>query len=139
MTKTILVPLDLSHIGAQVLETAREMASLHKAKIVLMTVVPILPPIVGAYLPNHYQGDVEDKARERMVTRLREEGLEENGYEYVVRHGVPYDEIIRYAREINAHMIVVGSHAPSAADYLLGSTAAKIVRHAACSVYVVRA
>ncbi|TPQ46867.1 universal stress protein UspA, partial [Prosthecomicrobium hirschii] len=34
--------------------------------------------------------------------------------------------------------IVVSSHRPSMATYLIGSNAAKIVRHAPCSVMVVR-
>jgi nucleotide-binding universal stress UspA family protein len=33
---------------------------------------------------------------------------------------------------------VIGSHRPSMAIYLIGSNAARIVRHAKCSVLVVR-
>ena len=35
-------------------------------------------------------------------------------------------------------MIVIASHDPGLADYLLGSTAGRVVRHAHCSVLVVR-
>ncbi len=34
--------------------------------------------------------------------------------------------------------IIVASHKPNVGDYLLGTTAARVVRHAACSVFVVR-
>ena len=37
-----------------------------------------------------------------------------------------------------ADLIVIGCHAPGVGDFLLGSNAARVVRHAGCSVYVVR-
>jgi nucleotide-binding universal stress UspA family protein len=55
-----------------------------------------------------------------------------------VRFGGTYQEILAHAEKIGAELIVIGSHKPNVADYLLGSTAARVVRHARCSVYVVR-
>lgn len=52
--------------------------------------------------------------------------------------GSAKDEILDYAQEINADLIVVGSHRPSTSTYLLGSTASAIVRHAKTSVFVIR-
>ena len=46
--------------------------------------------------------------------------------------------VLRVAEEADSNLIVVGSHDPAARDYLIGSNAAKIVRHSHCSVYVVR-
>ena len=37
-----------------------------------------------------------------------------------------------------ADCIVIGSHKPGLIDYLLGSTAARVVRHAPCAVHVLR-
>jgi len=42
------------------------------------------------------------------------------------------------ATEAGTGCIVIGSHKPGLRDYLLGSTAAKVVRHAACAVHVKR-
>jgi universal stress protein F len=55
----------------------------------------------------------------------------------VVSGGV-YHELLREATEWRADLIVVGSHRPVMSDYLLGSNAKTIVRHAQCSVLVVR-
>lgn len=52
--------------------------------------------------------------------------------------GSAKDEILDYAQEIGADLIVVGSHHPSTSTYLLGSTASAIVRHAKTSVFVIR-
>lgn len=57
-----------------------------------------------------------------------------------VRLGRPFAEIIGYAREIDADMIVMATHGRGAiAHMLLGSTTEKVVRKAACAVLTVRA
>lgn len=55
-----------------------------------------------------------------------------------VLHGTIYDEVLRAAEKLGVDVIVIGSHRPALKDYLLGPNAARVVRHAQCSVYVVR-
>ena len=52
--------------------------------------------------------------------------------------GSVYDEVLKQADEQKADLIVVGSHRPNWSTYLIGSNAATVVRHALCSVLVVR-
>ena len=49
-----------------------------------------------------------------------------------------YAEILEVAEEAKADLVVVGSHRPAVKDYLLGTNAARIVRHARCSVLAAR-
>ena len=57
----------------------------------------------------------------------------------LVTHGASiYAEILAVAEEAEADLIVVGSHRPAMKDYLLGTNAARVVRHARCSVLVAR-
>ena len=56
----------------------------------------------------------------------------------MVRLGSVYNEVLEEADGTGTDLIVVGSHRPTMATYLLGSNAAAIVRHATCSVLVVR-
>ncbi len=58
--------------------------------------------------------------------------------EVAVRDGHPSTEILAFATEIGADMIVIDSHDPGLVDYFLGSVAARVVRHAHCSVLVAR-
>ena len=58
--------------------------------------------------------------------------------EQAIRHGSVYGEILRYARDVQADLIVMASHKPELKDFLLGPNAAHVVRHADCSVWVVR-
>jgi len=55
-----------------------------------------------------------------------------------VKIGVPWETICEAAREKQADLVVIGSHGYRGLDRLLGTTAAKVVNHAHCSVLVVR-
>ncbi|MBY6154217.1 universal stress protein [Vannielia litorea] len=46
--------------------------------------------------------------------------------------------ILEEAESMDADLIVIASHRPGLQDYFLGSTAARVVRHAKCCVHVIR-
>ncbi len=56
----------------------------------------------------------------------------------IVRFGSVASEVLAEADDWPADLIALGSHRPGIAAYLLGSHAAAIVRHAQCSVLVIR-
>ena len=58
--------------------------------------------------------------------------------ETLVRIGGIYHEVLEAAEARKADLVVVGSHRPGMATYLIGSNATAIVRHATCSVLVIR-
>ena len=64
--------------------------------------------------------------------------LAEGAVAISVRFGDVYHEILSYADKISTDLIIVASHKPNFGNYLLGTTAARIVRHATCSVFVAR-
>ena len=55
-----------------------------------------------------------------------------------VLYGTIYDQIIKVANECGADLIVMGSHRPALEDYLIGPNAARVMRHAKQSVFIVR-
>ena len=55
-----------------------------------------------------------------------------------MRHGTPGSGILDAAEDLGIDLIVIGSHKPDLTDYFLGSTAARVVRHAQCPVLVMR-
>jgi nucleotide-binding universal stress UspA family protein len=122
MPRKILVPIDLEH-GArvdEVLRIAADFAAAGEGEVELLTVVEAAPVVVSQFLPESGMGVAAD----RVST--------------AVRFGGTYQEILAHAETLGADLIVIGSHKPNVADYLLGSTASRVVRHAHCSVYVVR-
>jgi universal stress protein F len=46
--------------------------------------------------------------------------------------------IVEFADENHIDCIIVASHKPGIEDFFLGSTASRVVRHAKCSVHVIR-
>ena len=75
----------------------------------------------------------------RIATLIRRANATDLKPNVLVTHGTSiYAEILRAAEEAQADLVVVGSHRPAMKDYLLGTNAARVVRHARCSVLVAR-
>ena len=62
-------------------------------------------------------------------------GLEPN---VVISQDDPTGAVLDTAEWANGDLIVIASHVPRVSDIFLGSTAAWVVRHADCSVHVIR-
>ena len=141
MFKSILLPVDLSDstAGQKAQETAIKLAEENNAELHVITVVPDFGmSIVGVYFEDGFL----DKAIEEGGKKLQE---------YVASHistsakvtshiaqGTIYDEILRVAEKYNCDLIVMASHRPALQDYLLGPNAARVMRHAKQSVFIVR-
>ena len=82
--------------------------------------------------------ELESNARIALADLAQDEELGARALTHV-RHGKPFLEIIRAARELEADVLVIGSHGQSGlSETLFGSTAEKVVRKAPCAVLVVR-
>jgi len=136
MHKRILVTIDPADTkrASEMLPVARQIGG-DDAEIIMLSVVQDIPTYVAAELP----GGVTDKAKQRTQEALREMAAQEGvNAEIVVRSGQASAGILGTAKEKQADVIVIASHHPELTDYLLGSTAHRVVRHAPCSVYVLR-
>jgi universal stress protein F len=140
MYKKILVPIDVSHSesGELGLNAAVKIANASGAQMVLLSVIADLPNLVASQLPPDFAKQAAASADEQLRAIAKKCGLADGAYKTVVRDGPAHHEILDEADQIGADLIVVASHRPELADYLLGSVAAKVVRHANCSVLVVR-
>jgi nucleotide-binding universal stress UspA family protein len=141
MYKNILLALDLVHEGSwtKALPTAVEYAQKFDSTLHLVTVVPSFGmSIVGTYFPKDFESKALAEARERLAAFAKEHLPGGLAVETHVAHGRSYDEILAAAKKLDVDLIVIGSHQPGTEDYLLGSTASRVVRFAPCSVLVVR-
>ena len=136
MYNTIIVPIDLGHVeqGKPMIDVAKSLAD-KGAKIVLVNVVEDVPARVTAVIPDDAHEKIIEHAESELKTLAKLAGAD---VEAIIRGGHPPSEIIAVAESKGADLIVVASHRPDWHDYLLGSTAARVVRHAKCSVLVVR-
>ena len=136
MPKTIIVPVALAQIekAQTMLDVARQLGG-KDGEIVLVTVIEEVPGYIAAELPAGLLENAADEARGELRTLARNAGME---LAVEVRKGNPASAILAVADERNADVIVIASHRPGLQDYFLGSTAARVVRHAKCSVHVIR-
>jgi universal stress protein A len=85
-----------------------------------------------------YVKHIEDDARARLQQAIPA-GTGRASYEALLAHGRPHEEIVRIARERDAHLIVIGVHGRPAVDLmLLGSTTHHVIRTAPCPVLTLR-
>lgn len=136
MFSNILVPIDIAHTGhgAKAIQATKEIAN-SNSKVTLLTVLPSIPSYVASELPQDIQLNSSKIAEKQLTMLLQQSTLTAS---LVIKHGNPYHTILDVAEEIKADCIIISSHKPGWESYLLGSVAAKVVRHANCSVMVLR-
>jgi len=135
--QNIVVPIDFSGEAAHALATALEMTGepshVHPVHV-LFPLDSVSPGVVW--------GDIDDPQREQAVREHFGELLTQHHLPAMtleVRFGNPGLEITEYAEKIGAELIVIPSHGYHGVKRLvLGSVAERVIRHAHCSVLVLR-
>jgi nucleotide-binding universal stress UspA family protein len=140
MFKNILVAVDLEHDTHidDLLRVASDIANAYGAQVHLLNVIGAAPAVVSQFLPENYEKMASEKIEKDLAALAAKVDLAEGAAASSVRFGGVYQEILAHAANIGADLIIVASHKPNVGDYLLGTTAARIVRHASCSTLVVR-
>lgn len=136
MYRTIIVPIDLSQEtkGRRILDLAARLGG-GEARIILANILEELPGYVAVELPAGLIEQSRTDAEEKLKAIAADVGIEA---EIQVRVGHPGNQILELAEETKADLIIIASHRPGLQDYFIGSTAGRVVRHAACSVLVTR-
>jgi nucleotide-binding universal stress UspA family protein len=140
MFTTILIPVDLAEpeVSSPALTKAIALAGITNARLVLVYVRSILPVTFMEYVPPSFDEEQQSDAEQKLAEIAAGLNFPKERLSTVVRMGSVYNEVLAEAVKQKADLIVVGSHHPGMATYLLGSNASTIVRHADCSVLVVR-
>lgn len=140
MFKSILVPVDLAEMDVvrPALDKALALAGMTGASLHLVYVRSILPVTFMEYVPPSFDEEQQAECEKKMAEVLAGLPGDKSKVTSAVRMGAVYNEVLAEAEKQSCDLIVVGSHHPSMSTYLLGSNAATIVRHAPCSVLVVR-
>ncbi len=134
MYKKILVPMALDHgLSAHTLQVARALSA-EDSEIIALHVYEMPQGSVSAYLDKDVVAEGFCAAR----NLLRDKVSGVDGIKCDIVKGHTARTIIDYANDNDVECIVIGSHKPGLSDYFLGSTASRVVRHAACAVHVHR-
>ena len=138
MFKNVFIPIDLDEPTSwlKALPAAVAMAQSSNASLTLGTVIPDNEAAIHAqWSPQAYR-EMHELARIRL-----DKIADQCGYalhNVVVGGGSVAAGIVELAERAEADLIVLASHRPGPKDYLIGAHALHVVRHARCSVFVVR-
>ncbi len=143
MTGSVLCAVDVSNgdEDIHVIQKAAQLAELEGAQLDVIAVVPDFGMSqVGAFFEAGHHDQMIAEAKEHLNTLvINAIGADQNDkVRHVISTGRAYEEVLKLAEKTNTSLIVVGAHKADLTDYLLGPNAARVVRHAKCSVYVVR-
>ena len=154
--KKILYATDLSENARYAFGYAVSLADRYDAKIAIIHIVEKLTPfatalvedIVGSEKMDTLRKEKESKIIESIRQRLEDfcqQAIQEVPQcsmaveKTIVESGQPVDEIIRYAEQTDADMIVMGSHGQGMlADVTMGSTSRRVLRRCSRPVLVIR-
>jgi nucleotide-binding universal stress UspA family protein len=141
MYKKILIPVDLESPAMvdAALGVAQALGDANgKTQLRLINVQPLVPVSLLGYLPPSFDVEFQKEAEKKLGEIAGKVSFPSDSLSTNLRYGAVYPEVLAEAEDWGADLIIVGSHRPGMATYLLGSSAAAIVRHAKCSVLVVR-
>ncbi|MGA0845304.1 MAG: universal stress protein [Luteolibacter sp.] len=143
--KTIIVAIDFSNASPGVLEMATRIAEAFAAKLCLFHVVEPEPSYTAyGFTPDEfpalhaYQEEAKHRAADKLEKLHTEVKKKLPDSVCQVAEGSPLHALLDYSRELNADLVVLGSHGHGAiASLLLGSVADGMVRKAAVPTLIV--
>ncbi len=140
MFKNTLFPVDLHEESSwqKALPMAVEYCRAFNSTLHVLNVVPSLAMGAATFLPEDAEQKMMEHANNTLAAFVKEHVPETIEVHRVIGQGSVYQSILEVAERIGADIIVLASHRPALSAYLLGPNAARVVRHAKCSVLVVR-
>lgn len=130
---TVVVPWDFSQHAEAALNYAIEKYSSDNVRVICVLEQP------HAYEMGWGGEEAEQKAIESCIAHFFEntEHAHDTGLQFFTEFGDPSDEIVRFAKEQNAGVIVIPTHGRTGLRKLfMGSVAQKVIGKASCPVVV---
>lgn len=109
MFKNILVPTDLSERSLKALDIALKMSSVAGGKITLLHVIEIIEDVNSNEFMDFYE-KLKIRAQKKMVDMMKEYGDKGSHIRMEIILGKRVREIVKFAYESNADLIVLSSH-----------------------------
>lgn len=135
MYDKILVPVvfDGEHDNSGSLKVAHEISN-EGAEVTLLHVMEEVPSYAKSYLPEDFRAS----SRADVSEGLQAYADQFENATIAVVEGSPGRCILDWLSDHENDCVIIASHRPGLQDYFLGSTAARVVRHASCAVHVLR-
>lgn len=141
MFKKILIPIDVDQESSwdRALPAAEQLASDYGAELHAIVVVPAMGmSVVGSFFPPDFESKALANASAKLSEVIGNVAKNASSIQTHVAHGTIYEEVLAASDKLGCDLIVMSSHRPELKDYLLGPNAARVMRHAKQSVFIVR-
>ncbi|MDF2965061.1 MAG: Universal stress protein UspA [Rickettsiaceae bacterium] len=141
MFKNIVIPIDLTdnHLWDEIIATALNIIDTNSGRIHLVNIIPELGiNFLEDYLPQEW---IEKRKAEaivaiqKLITNYIPQEIE---VQHFVTKGAVSEEVLSYAEQVKANLIIVTSTKGYPKDHSPGPNAKKITKHAQTSVLVLR-
>ena len=141
MYKKILVATDLvPHSSAKVVKAAVALAKTHNAKVHVLHVIEDYPLVYGGdtalAFTEEQESVIEDGAKKQLAKLCKRYDIPAKN-QHVVR-GIVKAEVVAFAKQCKANLLVLGTHSHHGLDLLLGSRADAIIHSAPMDVLAIR-
>ena len=135
--KSVLVPVDFSEWSYSAIALAREYVKDESALKLIHVLTPLHPADPAAMWNTLDNEQRKEKVKSFLGSKLDEMGYKEIQIEVAI--GDPSTQIVDYAKEIEANLIVMPSHGRKGISrFLLGSVTERVVRLSPCPVLVLK-
>ena len=141
MYKNIVIPIDLSakYSWNAIIPQLLTLVNAFGSKLHFINVIPDYGlQMVEDYLPKNWLKDQKKKNADMMQALVDKYIPNDVDVDCHICKGAVYDEVIQYASNIAADLIILSAVRPELKGYMLGPNASKIVRHSQTSVLVIR-
>ncbi len=141
MFKNILVPLHLEYEKnhEKLLKGALKVLDKEKGKITLLFVNEIASHgAISSVIDDQDKKNYDNDAVSKLQEIANKYSLPEKKLSYSIRNGSVHQEILEESKSIDSDAIVMMATKPGLKNYFISSTSERVIRHADCSVFVIR-
>lgn len=138
----ILLPTDFSDESLYALSYAVDLAKIFNAKLYLFHVIYDIEKASNLHIPHPSITELYKDLENHALRNLNSFGIDIRedlkDVESVVKRGIPYEEIIKFAKDNDIDLIIIGTLPRSGVErFFVGSTTQRVIRNAPCPVLVV--
>lgn len=138
----ILLPTDFSDESLYAMSYAVDLAKMFNSKLYLLHVIYDIEKASNLHIPHpsltELYKDLENHAKKNLDSFGIDIREELKNVETVVKRGIPYEEVIKFASENSIDLVIIGTLPRSGVErFFVGSTTQRIIRNAPCPVLVV--
>jgi len=133
----IVVGIDATTSSVEILKRAIQLSKDKNAK--LMVIHVINQSWFKKLFPHLDENDAKEKIQSKIEDLLKKQDIQKDNYSINVVQGNPADEIIKYAKELDSKLIIIGANSKeNFTTKLFGSTAHRVAQNGPCPLLIVK-